>query len=173
MKKRRRKPIEDPEFLLQFQPSVQAQSQVPAWYARLKVLAFIIVTVSTPPFQSSYDPSNKEGKNLESYAPRGAVIHCHWISPQKQTPAGDGYVPRPSDEDYSLLFPDLDTCGNPAPLQLHRFKMRRNLAGLCGCSGDDSLRCKVGSSPSGNALLDRLLFTRCIMFPREIRRACV
>lgn len=80
--------------------------------------------------------------------------------------------PRPSDEDYSLLFPDLDTCGNPVPLQLHRFKMRRNLAGLCGWSGDDSLRCKVGSSPSGNALLDRLLFTRCNMFPREIRRAC-
>lgn len=58
------------------------------------------------------------------------------------------------------------------PLQLHRFKMRRNLAGLCACSGDDSLRCKVGSSPSGNPLLDRLLFTRCNMFPREIRRAC-
>lgn len=73
---------------------------------------------------------------------------------------------------YSLLFPDLDTCGNPAPLQLHRFKMRRSLAGHCGCSGDDSLRFKVGSSSSEKALLDRLLFTRCNMFPRDILRVC-
>lgn len=149
------------------------------WYVGLKVLGSPWSSPSLkPPFQiivpSEHEVTKVEWKNSEICKPRGAVSHCHWINfqpPKRQHRPVEG-TKTLSDEVYSLLFPDLDTCGNPAPFQLHRFNMRRNLAELCGCSGDDSLRCKVGSSPSVNALLGRLLFTRCNMFPSEIRRAC-